>query len=809
MKKYQLLGPGPTPVPSEALLAMAQPIIHHRTPQYEALFIEVRAALKKLFQTTAEVIPLACSGTGAMEAAVVNTLSAGDRVVIVRAGKFGDRWLDLANAYGLDVIDLSAPFGQTVDAGRLAEALKSHPEVKAVLVQHSETSTGVLHNVRAYAAATRQHDAILIVDAVSSLGIADLPMDAWSIDLVISGSQKGLMLPPGLGFCALNEKAWRKTKGSTLPKFYFSLADELKYVAKNEVRFTPAVSIVVGLREALRLIEAEGLANVFKRHDRLARATRAGAEALGLELFAKATPSPAVTAVAALRKHGLEVEVVGSLGERELVERIGEYEGLIVRSATKVTRPAVEAGQRLEVIGRAGAGVDSIDVDAATKRGVIVMNTPGGNTTAVAEHTLGLLLALARRLPAADVALKAGRWEKTRLQGAELLGKVLGIVGLGRIGSEVARRALGFRMHVIAFDPYLTREAAERLGVESVELDDLLTRADFVTIHTPLTGDTRHLLGEAELERLKPGARIINCARGGLIDELALARAIQAGKVAGAALDVFEQEPPPPDHPLLKLEQVSVTPHLGAATDEAQAAVALAIADQVADALLRGVVVNAVNLPAVDAETHREQAPYMGLAEKMGRFLAQMAEGRMQVIRLTYAGEIVGRSTATLTLALVRGLLGTILSEHVTDVNAMLIAKARGLRVTETSTTESSDYASLVAAELRTDRGATSVAGAVFFKREARFVQIDGFSLEALPQGWMLVFANLDVPGVIGRIGTLCGRHGINIAGMQLGRERRGGRAVSVLNLDDPMPPAALDEIRAMPDIVLAKLVKL
>ena len=513
--------------------------------------------------------------------------------------------------------------------------------------------------------------------------------------------------------------------------------------------------------------------------------------------------------VDALRKHGLDVDVAGSLGERELAERIGEYEGLIVRSATKVTRAAIEAGGRLEVIGRAGAGVDTIDVDAATKRGIIVMNTPGGNTTAVAEHTLGLLLALARRLPAADVSLKAGRWEKSRLQGVELLGKFLGIVGLGRIGSEVARRALGFRMQVLAYDPYLTREAAERLGVESVELDDLLARADFVTIHTPLTGDTRHLLGAAELERLKPGARIINCARGGLIDEQALARAIQSGKIAGAALDVFEQEPPPADHPLLKLEQVIVTPHLGAATDEAQTAVALAIADQVADALLHGVVVNAVNLPAVDAETHREQAPYLGLVEKMGRFLAQMAEGRMQEVRLTYAGEIVGRTTATLTLALVRGLLGTILSEHVTDVNAMLIAKARGLRVTETSTTESSDYASLVTAELHTDRGATSVAGAVFFKREPRFVQVDGFSLEAVPHGWMLVFANLDVPGVIGRIGTLCGRHGINIAGMQLGRERRGGRAVSVLNLDDPMPPAALDEIRAMPDIVLAKVVKL
>ena len=299
MKKYQLMAPGPTPVPSEVLLAMAQPMIHHRTPQYEAVFVEVRAGLKRLFQTSAEVVPLACSGTGAMEAAVVNTLSAGDRVVVVRAGKFGDRWLEIARAYGLDVIDLTAPFGDSVAAERIAEALKQHPNVKAVLTQHSESSTGVLHDVRAYAAVVRTSDAILIVDAVSSLGIADLPMDVWGVDLVVSGSQKGLMLPPGVGFCALNEKAWKKAKTSTLPKYYFNLTEELKSVVKNEAHFTPAVSIVVGLREALRLLEAEGLANVFKRHDRLARATRAGAEALGLELFAKATPSPALTAIMA------------------------------------------------------------------------------------------------------------------------------------------------------------------------------------------------------------------------------------------------------------------------------------------------------------------------------------------------------------------------------------------------------------------------------------------------------------------------------------------------------------------------------
>jgi D-3-phosphoglycerate dehydrogenase / 2-oxoglutarate reductase len=513
--------------------------------------------------------------------------------------------------------------------------------------------------------------------------------------------------------------------------------------------------------------------------------------------------------VEALVKLGLEVEVAPTLPEAALIARVGEYEGLIVRSATRVTRAVLEAGRRLEVVGRAGAGVDTIDVDAATERGVVVMNTPGGNTTAVAEHTLGLLLALARRIPAADASLKAGRWDKSGLQGVELFGKVLGLVGLGRIGAEVARRAQGFRMQVIAFDPYLPRETAQRLGVESVDLDEVLARADFISIHAPLTDDTRHLLGAAELALVKPGVRLVNCARGGLVDERALAAALAEGRVAGAGLDVFETEPPPADHPLLALPQVVVTPHLGAATDEAQTAVALAIAEQVAEALVRGVVTNAVNLPGVDAETVREQAPYAALAAAMGRFIAQMAEGRMAEARLTYAGEVTARPTAPLTLAFLRGLLGTILAEHVTDVNARLVARGRGLRVGETATTETADYASLLTAALTTDRGVRSVAGTLFHRQEARFVRIDDYGLEAVPQGWMLVFANLDVPGVIGRIGTLCGRHGINIAGMQLGRERRGGRAVSVVNLDDPLPTAVLDEIRAMPDIVFARLVRL
>ena len=299
MKKYQLMAPGPTPVPPNVLLAMAQPMIHHRTPEYDALFAEVRAGLKRLFQTTQDVLPFASSGTGSMEGAVANTLSAGDTVLLLRAGKFAERWEEICRAFGVTVVPLSAPFGDTVSAATFAEALRRHPEARAVLMQHSESSTGVLHDVRGIAAATRDSQAILIVDAVSSLGIADLQMDAWGVDVVVSGSQKGLMLPPGLSFCAVSQKAWGHVRTSRLPKYYFDFTAEAKSVAKGEAHFTPAVSIMVGLREVLHMLEAEGLANTFRRHDRLARATRAGVEALGLEIFAKATPSPALTPVVA------------------------------------------------------------------------------------------------------------------------------------------------------------------------------------------------------------------------------------------------------------------------------------------------------------------------------------------------------------------------------------------------------------------------------------------------------------------------------------------------------------------------------
>jgi D-3-phosphoglycerate dehydrogenase len=512
--------------------------------------------------------------------------------------------------------------------------------------------------------------------------------------------------------------------------------------------------------------------------------------------------------VEALRAEGLEVDVIPTLPPAELARRVGPYAGLVVRSASKVTAEVIAAAGALEVIGRAGVGLDNVDIDAASRRGIVCMNTPGGNTIAAAEHTLALLLAMARKLPQAHGYLKGGKWERERFLGAEVYGKTLGIAGLGRIGQEVARRAQGFAMTVIAYDPYLTAEVAQRLGVELVDLDTLYRRSDFITVHVPLTKDTRGLIGATELAKMKDGVRIVNCARGGIVDEAALAAAIQAGKVAAAAFDVFEQEPPW-GSPLLDLEPVVVTPHLGASTEEAQTSVAVAIAQQVADLLVRGIVRNAVNAPSVDPEVLKELAPYLRLAAKLGSFLGQVADGRMAEVRLSYAGEIASHAVQPLTVTFLRGLLAVILEESVTDVNAPYLARQRGLRVVESKTPVSEDFASLLSAELTTDRGTWQVGGALFNRKEPRIVQVDGYGMEAHPDGWMVVFSNDDVPGVIGRIGTLFGTHGINIAGMQLGRQRPGGRAVSIVNLDSAVPDGVLAELRALPNIRSASLVRL
>lgn len=502
-----------------------------------------------------------------------------------------------------------------------------------------------------------------------------------------------------------------------------------------------------------------------------------------------------------------EVDVRQRLSSDALLACIDNYDGLIVRSATKVTAPILQATRRLKVVGRAGVGVDNVDVEAATARGILVMNAPSGNTLTTAEHTFSLLLALAKNVPQATASMKGGRWEKGVFLSVEVAGKTLGVIGLGRIGSEVARRAKGFAMRVIAFDPFISEEAAKALGVELVEIPDLFRRSDFISIHTPLTPETRHLIDGKAIAQMKSGVRIVNCARGGIIDEAALAEALKSGKVAGAALDVFEQEPIT-SSPLFGLSNFICTPHLGAASEEAQENVAVEIAQQVIDYLQKGLIRNAVNAPSMDPELYKALQPYLVLSEKLGRLASQLAEGRMQEVRIDYRGEIAGYDPAPLTAAVVKGSLDPFMEDAVNYVNSLALAKGRSIRVIESKVLEEADYTSLITVAVKSDRGTSEVAGTLFSHREPRVVRINEFRLEAIPEGYLLIFSNLDVPGVIGTIGTLLGKNQVNIAGMQLGRERPGGRAVSVVNVDAPIPTHVLEEIRRLPNIVFVKLVK-
>ncbi len=502
-----------------------------------------------------------------------------------------------------------------------------------------------------------------------------------------------------------------------------------------------------------------------------------------------------------------EVDVRDRLGTDELLACIDNYDGLIVRSATKVTAPVLQATRRLKVVGRAGVGVDNVDVEAATARGVLVMNAPSGNTLTTAEHTFSLLLALTKNVPQATASMKGGRWEKKAFVSVEVAGKTLGVIGLGRIGGEVARRGKGFAMRVIAYDPFISEEAAAALGVELVELPDLFRRADFITIHTPLTPETHHLIDGKAIAQMRTGVRIVNCARGGIIDETALYEALKSRKVAGAALDVFEQEPIT-NSPLFELPNFICTPHLGASSEEAQENVAVEIAQQIVDYLQKGIIRNAVNAPSMDPELYKVLQPYLTLSEKLGRLASQLAEGRMHEVRIDYRGEIAGYDPAPLTAAVVKGALDPFMEDAVNYVNALALAKGRSIRVIESKVLEEADYTSLITVAVRSDRGTSEVAGTLFSHREPRVVRIDEFRLEAIPEGYLLIFSNLDVPGVIGTIGTLLGKHQVNIAGMSLGRERPGGRAVSVVNVDTPIPAHVLEEIRRLPNIVFVKLVK-
>jgi D-3-phosphoglycerate dehydrogenase len=500
---------------------------------------------------------------------------------------------------------------------------------------------------------------------------------------------------------------------------------------------------------------------------------------------------------------------VGPIDPAELPERIAECDGLIVRSRTKVTAAALERASRLRVIGRAGIGVDNIDVEAATKRGVVVMNTPGGSNVTTAEHAIAMMLALARNIPQAAAAVRAGQWPRDRWMGTEVCNKVLGVVGLGNIGAIVAERALGLRMKVVAHDPFVTAEAAARLRVELVSLDELLERADFVSVHVPLIPETRGLLGRERLARLRRGARIINCARGGIVDEDALLAAIRDGHIAGAALDVLVDEPPKPGHPLLALDQVICTPHLGASTDEAQVNVAAAIVHQVAEFLCRGSVQNAVNAPSLSPEVLQVLRPYLVLAEKLGSLAAQRLTEPAHDVTVQASGEAAEREIRALTTAVLRGLLSHMLGASVNYVNAPAIARDRGIRVIESRTPQASDYLNALQVDVRTPSRTLVFAGAVFGAGTVRLTRIDDFRMEAVPEGYILLLHNRDVPGVVGAVGTLLGERGINIAGIELGRERVGGMALSLIHVDDPVPPDVLAALRRLPQIVSAEQLRL
>jgi D-3-phosphoglycerate dehydrogenase len=509
-----------------------------------------------------------------------------------------------------------------------------------------------------------------------------------------------------------------------------------------------------------------------------------------------------------LRQHpDIDVEFRQKITPEQLTEMIDQYDALIVRSATKVTAEVLQAGKQLKVIGRAGVGVDNVDVAAATAQGVVVMNTPTGNTITTAEHTISLLLALTKNIPQAAASLHGGRWEKGKFLNVELYNKTLGIIGLGRIGSEVAKRAKGFAMRVIAYDPFISAEVASRIGVELAEAHEVFRQADFVTIHVPLGSDTYHMINRETISLMKRGVRIINCARGGVVDEEALYEAMASGHVAGAACDVFEHEPSTTS-PLLSLDNFIGTPHLGAATVEAQENVSVAIAQQVVEYLITGVIRNSVNTPSIEPELLAKIQPYLMLAEKLGRLDSQLAEGRFQEIRIEYTGEVASYDTSPLTAAVVKGVLDPIMSGTINIVNALPFSRQRGIRVVESKSTLEEDYASLISVTIQTDRGQSLVAGTLFSRREPRVVRIDEYSLEAVPEGYLLIFSNLDVPGVIGKIGTILGQNQVNIAGMNLGREKPGGRAVSVVNVDSALSTPVLDEIRGMPNIVYAKVVK-
>ncbi|MBI5194042.1 MAG: phosphoglycerate dehydrogenase [Nitrospirae bacterium] len=510
-----------------------------------------------------------------------------------------------------------------------------------------------------------------------------------------------------------------------------------------------------------------------------------------------------------LKNSGLSVDVNTKLSKEDLLKVIGDYDGLVVRSATKVTAEVLNAAKNLKVVGRAGAGLDNIDLPASTKKGVVVMNTPGGNTVTTAEHAISMLLAMLRMIPQATASLKNGKWEKSKFTGTEFYNKTLGIVGMGRVGSHAAKLGQGLMMNVLAYDPYLSPENAQKMGVELVTLQDIYRRSDFITIHSPLTPETKNLINAEAISQMKDGVMMVNCARGGIVDENALYEALKSKKIAAAAFDVFVQEPVDPKHPLLTLDNFISTPHLGASTTEAQENVALAIAEQIVDYLTKGVIRNAANFPSVSPDVLPRLQPYITLAEKLGAFHASICEGGIEKVSIEYRGKVAELNIAPLTIAAVKGLLTPILEDTVNFVNASSIAQERGITIEESINKDAGDYISLINITVTTNSGTNTAKGALFSRRDPRIIELNGFPLEVVPEGYMLVLTNVDKPGVVGNTGTLLGQHNINIARMQFGRDVPGGKVVSVISIDTPVSEELLDNIRKLPNVLSVKQIKL
>ncbi len=511
-----------------------------------------------------------------------------------------------------------------------------------------------------------------------------------------------------------------------------------------------------------------------------------------------------------LQESGFQVDVKTGLSEDELVDIIPEYDALVIRSGTTVTEKIVQAATNLKVIGRAGIGVDNVDLKAASKHGVIVMNTPTGNAVTTAEHAIAMLFAVSRHIPQAASSLKGGSWDKKKFTGRQLSGATLGIVGVGNIGRIVANRALGLNMKVIGFDPFLTAEAAEKLGIEPVSLDELYERASFITIHTPLNDKTRGLINKQAFQKMKPGVILVNCARGGIVVEEDLNWAIQEGIVAGAALDVFEQEPPQEGNPLIQSDRVIGTPHLGAATEEAQLNVAIEVAEQVTAFLKDGSISNAVNVPSVSGETLKILGPYLSLGEKLGSIQGQLSDTVPLEVNIEYCGDIADVDVKPITVSILKGILAPMLSDvNVNYVNAPIIAEERGIKVVESKVTAHADFTSLLKVTLSRKGEELSVAGSIFGHSHPRLVQINDFYMEVIPEGSLLFIQNEDKPGVIGAVGTLLGQNGVNISRMQLGTSAKSDRAIALYSVDKKLDQDLLKQLIDLPNILSAKQLEL